>query len=154
MFSISVVTEMTGLGAHTLRGYERAGLLRPARTAGGMRLYSPPACLWDSRCRLGVGASCLRLSRRGASASGGAALSGRRGAGPGNARLLRAPWSDPADLDLDLDHIVPLVEAWRCGEPSGDQPLAVVRLRLERNRTKYEWAGTSSRRRGPRCRPW
>ena len=32
---------MTGLGAHTLRGYERAGLLQPARTAGGIRLYSP-----------------------------------------------------------------------------------------------------------------
>jgi DNA-binding transcriptional MerR regulator len=41
LYPISVVTEMTGLGAQTLRGYERAGLLRPARTAGGMRLYSP-----------------------------------------------------------------------------------------------------------------
>ena len=41
LYPISVVTEMTGLGAHTLRGYERAGLLQPARTAGGIRLYSP-----------------------------------------------------------------------------------------------------------------
>ena len=41
LYPISVVTEMTGLGANTLRGYERAGLLQPARTAGGMRLYSP-----------------------------------------------------------------------------------------------------------------
>jgi len=41
LYPISVVTEMTGVGAHTLRGYERAGLLQPARTAGGMRLYSP-----------------------------------------------------------------------------------------------------------------
>jgi MerR family transcriptional regulator/heat shock protein HspR len=41
LYPISVVTEMTGLGAHTLRGYERAGLLQPVRTAGGMRLYSP-----------------------------------------------------------------------------------------------------------------
>jgi MerR family transcriptional regulator, heat shock protein HspR len=40
LFPISVVTELTGIGAHTLRGYERAGLLRPARTDGGMRLYS------------------------------------------------------------------------------------------------------------------
>ena len=40
LFPISVVTELTGIGAPTLRGYERAGLLRPARTAGGMRLYS------------------------------------------------------------------------------------------------------------------
>jgi MerR family transcriptional regulator/heat shock protein HspR len=41
LYAISVVAEMTGLGAHTLRGYERAGLLQPARTGGGMRLYSP-----------------------------------------------------------------------------------------------------------------
>ena len=40
LFPISVVTELTGIGAHTLRGYERAGLLRPARTDGGMRRYS------------------------------------------------------------------------------------------------------------------
>lgn len=40
LFPISVVTELTGVGAHTLRGYERAGLLRPARTGGGMRRYS------------------------------------------------------------------------------------------------------------------
>jgi MerR family transcriptional regulator/heat shock protein HspR len=41
LYPISVVTETTGLSAHTLRGYERAGLLPPARTAGGMRLYGP-----------------------------------------------------------------------------------------------------------------
>jgi MerR family transcriptional regulator/heat shock protein HspR len=40
LYPISVVTELTGIGAHTLRGYERAGLLRPARTDGGMRRYS------------------------------------------------------------------------------------------------------------------
>jgi len=40
LFPISVVTELTGIGPHTLRGYERAGLLRPARTDGGMRLFS------------------------------------------------------------------------------------------------------------------
>jgi MerR family transcriptional regulator/heat shock protein HspR len=40
LYPISVVTELTGIGAHTLRGYERAGLLRPARTGGGMRRYS------------------------------------------------------------------------------------------------------------------
>ncbi|MFG2056172.1 MerR family transcriptional regulator [Micromonospora sp. NPDC048930] len=40
LFPISVVTELTGVGAHTLRGYERAGLLRPRRTDGGMRRYS------------------------------------------------------------------------------------------------------------------
>jgi DNA-binding transcriptional MerR regulator len=40
LFPISVVTELTGVGAHRLRGYERAGLLRPARTEGGVRRYS------------------------------------------------------------------------------------------------------------------
>jgi MerR family transcriptional regulator/heat shock protein HspR len=40
LFPISVVTELTGVGAHTLRGYERAGLITPARTGGGVRRYS------------------------------------------------------------------------------------------------------------------
>jgi DNA-binding transcriptional MerR regulator len=40
LFPISVVTELTGVGAHALRGYERAGLLCPARSDGGMRRYS------------------------------------------------------------------------------------------------------------------
>ena len=40
LYTISVVTELTGIGAHTLRGYERAGLLHPARSEGGMRRYS------------------------------------------------------------------------------------------------------------------
>jgi MerR family transcriptional regulator/heat shock protein HspR len=40
LYPISIVTELTGVAAHTLRGYERAGLLRPARSDGGMRRYS------------------------------------------------------------------------------------------------------------------
>jgi MerR family transcriptional regulator/heat shock protein HspR len=40
LYPISVVTELTGIGAHTLRGYERAGLLAPARTDAGSRRYS------------------------------------------------------------------------------------------------------------------
>jgi MerR family transcriptional regulator/heat shock protein HspR len=40
LYPISVVTELTGIGAHTLRGYERAGLVTPARTEGGTRRYS------------------------------------------------------------------------------------------------------------------
>jgi MerR family transcriptional regulator/heat shock protein HspR len=40
LYPISVVTELTGIGAHTLRAYERAGLLTPARTDGGVRRYS------------------------------------------------------------------------------------------------------------------
>ncbi|GAA1972162.1 MerR family transcriptional regulator [Kitasatospora viridis] len=39
--SISEVAELTGLTAHTLRWYERIGLLDPVnRTHGGRRLYS------------------------------------------------------------------------------------------------------------------
>jgi MerR family transcriptional regulator, heat shock protein HspR len=40
LYPISVVTELTGVSAHTLRGYDRAGLLAPARTDGGTRRYS------------------------------------------------------------------------------------------------------------------
>ncbi|MFI7542376.1 MerR family transcriptional regulator [Actinoplanes sp. NPDC049599] len=40
LYPISVVTELTGVGAPALRGYERAGLLTPARSEGGMRRYS------------------------------------------------------------------------------------------------------------------
>ncbi|HEX6417220.1 MAG TPA: MerR family transcriptional regulator [Acidimicrobiales bacterium] len=37
---IRVAARTAGLHPQTLRDYERRGLLRPARTAGGMRLYS------------------------------------------------------------------------------------------------------------------
>ncbi len=40
LYPISVVTELTGISPQTLRGYERAGLLCPARSDGGMRRYS------------------------------------------------------------------------------------------------------------------
>jgi MerR family transcriptional regulator/heat shock protein HspR len=40
LYPISVVTELTGIEPHTLRGYERAGLLTPGRTEGGTRRYS------------------------------------------------------------------------------------------------------------------
>ncbi|HEY8454744.1 MAG TPA: MerR family transcriptional regulator [Actinopolymorphaceae bacterium] len=40
VYAISVVSELTGVQPHTLRAYERAGLLKPARTRGGNRLYS------------------------------------------------------------------------------------------------------------------
>ena len=40
LYPISVVTELTGIEPHTLRGYERAGLLTPGRTEGGSRRYS------------------------------------------------------------------------------------------------------------------
>ena len=40
VYPISVVTELTGISAPTLRLYERRGLLDPARTGGGTRRYS------------------------------------------------------------------------------------------------------------------
>ncbi|WP_241383671.1 MerR family transcriptional regulator [Rhodococcus sp. CH91] len=40
VYGISVAAELSGLDPQTLRLYERRGLLRPARTAGGTRRYS------------------------------------------------------------------------------------------------------------------
>ena len=34
------ITQMTGLSIHTLRYYERIGLVKPARSRGNIRLYS------------------------------------------------------------------------------------------------------------------
>jgi MerR family transcriptional regulator, heat shock protein HspR len=41
LYVISVAAELAGLHPQTLRAYEREGLLRPARTEGGSRRYSP-----------------------------------------------------------------------------------------------------------------
>ena len=40
VFAISVAAEMVSMEIQNLRVYERRGLLRPDRTAGGTRLYS------------------------------------------------------------------------------------------------------------------
>lgn len=40
VFAISVAAEMTSLQIQNLRVYERRGLLAPARSDGGTRLYS------------------------------------------------------------------------------------------------------------------
>jgi MerR family transcriptional regulator/heat shock protein HspR len=40
MFAISVAADRADLRIQNLRVYERRGLLEPARTAGGTRLYS------------------------------------------------------------------------------------------------------------------
>ena len=40
VFVISVVAELTGMHAQTLRQYDRLGLVTPQRTAGGGRRYS------------------------------------------------------------------------------------------------------------------
>jgi len=39
-YTISIVTVITGVHAHTLRHYERSGLVEPSRTMGRMRRYS------------------------------------------------------------------------------------------------------------------
>jgi MerR family transcriptional regulator/heat shock protein HspR len=40
VYVISIAAELAGVHPQTLRIYERKGLLRPARTAGGSRRYS------------------------------------------------------------------------------------------------------------------
>ena len=40
VYAISVAAELSGTAIQNLRVYERRGLLEPARTAGGTRLYS------------------------------------------------------------------------------------------------------------------
>lgn len=40
VYGISVAAQLVGTGVQNLRVYERRGLLEPARTAGGTRLYS------------------------------------------------------------------------------------------------------------------
>lgn len=40
VYSISVATELTGIGPQTLRLYEDKGLVTPGRTDGGTRRYS------------------------------------------------------------------------------------------------------------------
>ena len=40
VYVISVAAELAGVHPQTLRGYERRGLLEPARTSGGSRRYS------------------------------------------------------------------------------------------------------------------
>lgn len=40
VYGISVAADLAGTGAQNLRLYERRGLLRPDRSAGGTRLYS------------------------------------------------------------------------------------------------------------------
>jgi DNA-binding transcriptional MerR regulator len=40
VYGIAVTSTLVGTGVQNLRAYEKAGLLDPARTAGGTRLYS------------------------------------------------------------------------------------------------------------------
>ncbi|MBI2889636.1 MAG: MerR family transcriptional regulator [Nitrospirae bacterium] len=52
ILSIGVVARMAGVSTHTIRLYEREGLLRPSRTETGRRLYA------------GVDADLVRATRR------------------------------------------------------------------------------------------
>ena len=40
LYTMAVAARLTGLHPQTLRKYERAGLIRPARQSGNQRLYS------------------------------------------------------------------------------------------------------------------
>lgn len=40
VYGISIAADLVGTGVQNLRAYERRGLLTPARTDGGTRLYS------------------------------------------------------------------------------------------------------------------
>jgi MerR family transcriptional regulator, heat shock protein HspR len=40
VYGISVAADLVGTGVQNLRAYERRGLVEPARTPGGTRLYS------------------------------------------------------------------------------------------------------------------
>lgn len=41
-YTMSVAVMLTGVQAHRIRRFEAAGLLKPARTKAGQRLYSDP----------------------------------------------------------------------------------------------------------------
>jgi MerR family transcriptional regulator, heat shock protein HspR len=40
VYGITVAADLVGTGVQNLRAYEKAGLVEPARTSGGTRLYS------------------------------------------------------------------------------------------------------------------
>lgn len=45
-YYIGEFARLTGLGIHTLRFYEREGLIRPCRDAGGRRIYTEEDLAW------------------------------------------------------------------------------------------------------------
>jgi MerR family transcriptional regulator/heat shock protein HspR len=61
VYSISVAAELTGIEPHTLRAYERGGLLRPARSDGGVRRYSDDDLVRIQRIRV-LAAAGLNLA--------------------------------------------------------------------------------------------
>ncbi|TIC85876.1 MerR family transcriptional regulator [Nocardioides sp. GY 10113] len=65
VFAISVAAEMASLQIQNLRVYERRGLVTPARTAGGTRLYSAEDVVVLRRIRelLGEGLNLAGVAR-------------------------------------------------------------------------------------------
>ena len=57
VYTMAVAAELSGMHPQTLRKYERAGLLRPARQAGNQRRYSRA----DIRRLQGLGAAAVQL---------------------------------------------------------------------------------------------
>jgi len=71
-YTMGVAVRLTGVEAHRIRRFEEAGLLQPARTEAGQRLYSDPeielireiARLEDQRINL-EGVKVILAMRRG-----------------------------------------------------------------------------------------
>ncbi|MFD6949923.1 hypothetical protein A6A08_08850 [Nocardiopsis sp. TSRI0078] len=103
LYTISVAADLVGISAQSLRLYEQRGLLRPARTDGGTRLYSDNdiallrriSDLVDQGVNLTGVARIIELQEENTRLHGGGParrnLDGQ-GAGPGAAR---APEPDP-----------------------------------------------------------
>lgn len=65
VYSISVASELSGVGLQTLRLYERRGLIFPTRTVGGTRRYSPNdlQCLERIGELVGLGVNLTGIAR-------------------------------------------------------------------------------------------
>jgi hypothetical protein len=65
VFAISIAAEMVSMEVQNLRVYERRGLLKPARTPGGTRLYSEADIARLNRIRelLAEGLNLVGISR-------------------------------------------------------------------------------------------
>jgi MerR family transcriptional regulator/heat shock protein HspR len=90
VFAISVAAEMLSMQVQNLRVYERHGLVEPARTSGGSRLYSEDDLVRLARIRdlLAEGLNLAGITKVLALEAEVARLSaaGRRAPGPGSRR--------------------------------------------------------------------
>lgn len=66
VYPIGVVRSLTGLSERQIRYYERYGLVRPARTPGGKRLYSTRdvARLREIKAQMEAGSRLADIRRR------------------------------------------------------------------------------------------